>query len=209
MDIGDRVKAGQVLATIEAPELDQQVQQAQANVLQAQAAIEQARATEEQAKVQQQLAQVTAQRYGSLLARGAVSKQENDQYQTQYLAQSTQVQALNRGVAAAQQSLAAAKANLARLEQVQSYKQVRAPFAGVITLRNIDTGALISTGKTLMFRVAQTDRLRAYINVPQSEAESLKSVSLRAFASRISTRRSRAVSSVRKRHRSFQPDIAG
>ncbi len=174
VDIGDRVKAGQVLATIEAPELDQQVQQAQANVLQAQAAIEQARATEEQAKVQQQLAQVTAQRYGGLLARGAVSKQENDQYQTQYLAQSTQVQALNRGVAAAQQSLAAARANLSRLEQVQSYKQVRAPFAGVITLRNIDTGALISTGQTLMFRVAQTDRLRAYINVPQSDAENIK-----------------------------------
>jgi len=170
-DIGDRVKAGQVLAEIEAPELDQQVQQAKANVLQAQAALEQARAAEDQAKVQQQLAQVTAQRYGSLLAKGAVSRQENDQYQTQSLAQSTQVQALNRGAAAAQQSLAAAEANLSRLNQVQSYRQVRAPFAGVVTLRNVDTGALISTGQTLLFRVAQTDRLRAYINVPQSEAD--------------------------------------
>jgi len=75
---------------------------------------------------------------------------------------------------AAQQNLAAAQANLARLTQVQSYKQVRAPFAGVVTLRNVDTGALISTGQTLLFRVAQTDRLRAFINVPQSEADSIK-----------------------------------
>lgn len=172
-DIGDRVKAGQILAEIEAPELDQQVQQANATVLQVEAALEQTRAAEDQGKVQEELARVTAQRFGALLAKGAVSRQDNDQYQTQFRAQSTQVQALNRGVEAAQQSLAAARANLARLTQVQSYKQVRAPFAGVVTLRNVDVGALISTGQTLLFRVAQTDRLRAFINVPQSEADSV------------------------------------
>jgi RND family efflux transporter MFP subunit len=103
-----------------------------------------------------------------------VSRQENDQYQAQYKAQTAGVAALGKGEAAARSSLAAAEANLARLTEVQSYKQVRAPFAGVVTLRNIDTGALIGAGQTLLYRVAQTGTLRAYINAPQSLAGSIQ-----------------------------------
>lgn len=170
-DIGDRVRAGQVLAEIEAPELDQQVQQARATVLQARAAVEQARAAVEQGRANQALAKVTAERWGNLLARGAVSRQENDTYQAQFNAQSANVNALEKAVQAAESSLNAAQANLSRLDQMQSYKTVRAPFAGAITLRNTDTGALISTGQTLLFRIAQTGILRTYVNVPQSFAE--------------------------------------
>ena len=120
-----------------------------------------------------ELARVTAERWSNLLAKGAVSRQENDQYQAQFQSQSANVEALDRGRMAAERSLNAVQSNLQRLEQLQSYKQVRAPFAGVITLRNVDVGALISGGQTLLFRIAQTDPLRAYINVPQSESKSL------------------------------------
>jgi RND family efflux transporter MFP subunit len=170
-DIGDRVRAGQELAEVEAPELDQQVQQARAAVLQARAAVEQAGASLEQGRANQALAKVTAERWSNLLARGAVSRQDYDTYQAQYNAQSASVRALEKAVEASNGNLAAVQANLSRLEQIQSYKIVRAPFAGVITLRNIDTGALVTAGQTLLFRIAQTDVLRVYINVPQSYTE--------------------------------------
>jgi RND family efflux transporter MFP subunit len=173
-DIGDRVKAGQVLAEIEAPEVDQQVRQARAAVEQARASIEQASAALEQGQATQQLAGLTADRWSKLLARGAVSRQENDQYQAQFKAQTASVAALGKAQSAAQSNLAAVEANLARLIEVQGYKQVRAPFDGVITLRNIDAGALISAGQTLLYRLAQTGTMRAYINVPQTIAESVR-----------------------------------
>jgi RND family efflux transporter MFP subunit len=71
-------------------------------------------------------------------------------------------------------SVNAAEANLARLTQIKTYQTVRAPFDGVITLRNVDTGALVNEGSTLLFRVAQTGTLRTYINLPQSDADSVK-----------------------------------
>lgn len=173
VDIGDRVREGQLLAEIEAPETDRQVEQARASVQQARAVVEQASAAVEQARVNQNLSRVTAERWNKLLMRGAVSRQENDQYQAQFQANSSNVQALDRARVAAEQNLAASEANLARLTEVQNYRQVRAPFAGVVTLRNIDTGALVTAGQTLLFRVAQTGSLRAYVNVPQSEADSV------------------------------------
>jgi RND family efflux transporter MFP subunit len=78
------------------------------------------------------------------------------------------VQAGQANVLAAQQNVGAAEANLHRLTDLQNFKKVRAPFAGVITLRNIDTGALIGNGSTMLFRIAQTDTLRIFINVPQA-----------------------------------------
>ena len=170
-DIGDRVAAGAALAEIEAPELDQQVQQARAAVLQARAAVEQTRASLEQGRANQALSKITAGRWANLLARGAVSRQENDTYQAQFNAQTANVHALEKTVLASESNVTAVEANLARLEQMQSYKTVRAPFAGVITLRNVDTGALIGAGQTLLFRIARTDVLRAFINVPQSYSE--------------------------------------
>jgi len=181
-DIGDQVAAGQLLAEIEAPDLDQQVRQAQAAVQQAQADLERATAALEQGKANESLAQVTATRWDNLARRGVVSKQENDQYQAQYQAQAANVRALDRAVAAAKGNLAALQANVARLSELQSYLKVRAPFAGVVTLRNVDVGALVNTGSTLLFRIAQTNLLRTYVNVPQAEASDIR-VGQQAFLS--------------------------
>lgn len=172
-DIGDRVKAGQLLAEIDAPELDQQVHQAQAAVEQAGSALEQANANLQQGKANEQLAQVTAERWKNLVAKGVVSRQDNDTYQSQWAAQQANVQALEKAVAAARSNIVAAQANLSRLTDLQNYKSVRAPFAGVITVRNVDVGALVSEANTLLFRIAQTERLRTYVNVPQSDAGSV------------------------------------
>lgn len=173
-DIGDRVKQGQVLAEIEAPELDQQILQAQAALDQAQSSVQQAEASLQQGRTNEDLARVTAGRWKNLVAKGAVSKQENDVYQAQYAAQQANVEALGKAVAAARSNVGAAQANLARLNELKGYQTVRAPFAGVITVRNMDVGTLINEGSTLLYRIAQTDRMRTYINVPQSEAESVR-----------------------------------
>ena len=170
VDIGDRVTAGQLLAEIEAPDVDQQVRQAEAAVEQAKADLERATAALEQGKANESLAKVTATRWDNLVKRGVVSKQENDQYQAQYQAQSANVRALDRAVAAAQSNVSAVQANVARLGELQSYLKVRAPFAGIITLRNVDVGAMVNAGNTLLYRIAQTNLLRTYINVPQSNA---------------------------------------
>jgi|SRR5579871_1851040 len=170
VDIGDRVTSGQLLATIDAPDLDQQVRQARASVEQAQADLERSVAALEQGKANESLAKVTAQRWDNLVKRGVVSKQENDQYQAQYQSQSANVRALERAAAAGKSSISAAEANVARLTELQSYLKVRAPFAGVITLRNVDVGTLVNSGNTLLFRLAQTSLLRTYVNVPQSSA---------------------------------------
>jgi multidrug efflux pump subunit AcrA (membrane-fusion protein) len=187
-DIGDRVRAGQPVAEIEAPEMDQQIRQVKASLQQAQAALEQARAAQEQAlanyeqgKSNLELARVTAQRWSNLANQGIFSRQENDQAQAQYQAQTANLQALEKAiavqrsnVAAAGANVAAAEANLARLDEIQGYRVVKAPFDGVITLRNVDVGALVNAGNTLLFRVAQTGTLRAYLNVPQTNAGSIR-----------------------------------
>ena len=174
VDIGDRVKAGQLLADIEAPELDQQVEQAEAALKQSQAAFDQASANYDQGKSNLDLARVTAQRYGNLASRGVVSRQENDQYQASYQSQQAQLAALEKAIAAAKNAVASAQANLARLRELQAYKQVKAPFDGVITVRNIDVGALINAGTTLLYRIAQIGTLRTYVNVPQADADAIK-----------------------------------
>ena len=143
-DIGTRVHAGQVLAEIETPELDQQVQQAQSDLATAQANL--------------QLAQITADRWTKLLAKNAVSKQETDQATSD----------LN----ARQSALSAAQANVRRLQQLQGFEKVYAPFDGVITARNVDIGALIQAGDTSspkleLFHMASTDKLRLFVPVPE------------------------------------------
>jgi multidrug efflux pump subunit AcrA (membrane-fusion protein) len=172
-DIGDRVKAGQELAELATPELDQQVEQAKATVQQTRAALTQARANLSQAKANSNLAEVTAKRNSTLVTRGVLSKQEGDQSTANYQAQLAQVQAAEATISAAQQNVNAAEANLQRLTEMQSFKIIRAPFDGIITLRNIDTGTLINTGSTLLFRIAQTNVLRIFINVPQANYNDL------------------------------------
>jgi RND family efflux transporter MFP subunit len=170
VDIGDRVAPGQLLAEIEAPDLDQQVRQAQASLQQARADLERATAALEQGQANESLAKVTAGRWENLTRQGIASRQENDQYQAQFQAQVANVRALDRAVAAAKSSIEAAEANVARFTDLKSYLKVKAPFAGVITLRNVDVGALVNSGNTLLFRIAQTNPLRIYVNVPQSSA---------------------------------------
>ena len=171
VDIGARVKTGQVLAEIEAPEVDQQVRQAEAALAQARAALEQSRALHEQGRTNEELAKVTAQRWSNLLAKGAVSRQENDQYQAQYQAQLAKVQALEKAINAAQSAVSSEEANLARLRELQGYEIVRAPFDGVITARNTDVGALVNAGNggaaQELFHMASTATLRVFVRLPE------------------------------------------
>jgi multidrug efflux pump subunit AcrA (membrane-fusion protein) len=130
VDIGDHVKQNQLLAIIDAPDLDAQVAQAKQQVFQAEQQLEQQRS-------QLALATVTVQRYRVLVVKGVLSRQDGDQQETNYSSQIA-------NVAAAQRNVDAFKANLARQVSLQSYEYVRAPFSGVINERNVDEGALIS-----------------------------------------------------------------
>lgn len=145
-DIGSHVKKGELLAEIDTPEIDQELSQA--------------RATRQQIAAQHELAKTSAERWISLRKAGAISQQEADQ-QTNLYAQ-------------AQANLAAAEANVRRLEQLESFKHIYAPFSGVITRRNVDVGALITAGSggqtKELFDLAQFDPLRVYVSVPQSDA---------------------------------------
>jgi len=174
VDIGDRVQANQVLVEIEAPELQQQIKQATAAIEQGGSVVQQSEASLLQARANLGLAQVTNDRWKKLLAKGAVSRQESDTYQAQFDAQQANVQALERAVAASKSNVSALEANLARLNELNGYLTVRAPFDGVITVRNVDNGALVTEGSTLLFRIAQTDHLRTYLNVPQSDAAAVR-----------------------------------
>jgi multidrug efflux pump subunit AcrA (membrane-fusion protein) len=174
VDIGDRVKAGQMLAQIDAPELADQVAQATATVRQAQAALEQATANVQQGRTDMELARVMAKRSSQLVAKGAVSKQDDDQSQAQYNSKLAALQSLEKAIDVQRANIGAAQSNVARLEKMQSYCQVQAPFDGVITLRNVDVGALVNSGSTLLYRIAQISTLRTYVNVPQTYADSIR-----------------------------------
>ena len=174
VDIGDRVQEGQVLAEIEAPELKQQIKQAAAALEQAAQGIQMAEAAAGSARANADFLRVTRDRYGALQKQNVVSQQEYDTRQAAFVAANAQANAQNKAIDVAKSNAAAAEANLARLNELLGYQMVKAPFAGVITLRNVDTGALVNEGNTLLFRIAQTDRLRTYVNVPQIDAESVR-----------------------------------
>src|SRR5580704_5176718 len=151
--MGDLVLAGNIQAVTEAPILaraEGYVQRRYVDIG------ERATAALEQGKANESIAKLTATRWDNLVKRGAVSKQENDQYQAQYQAQAANVKALGRAVDAAKGNIVAMQANVGRLSEMQGYLKVRAPFAGVVTLRNVDVGTLVNTGSTMLFRIAQT-----------------------------------------------------
>lgn len=177
-DIGDRVKAGQILAEIDSPELEQQIREAEAAGKRAQSALRQAQAAHQQAVANLGLAEVTARRWQSLVEKGVLSKQDGDEKRSAYEARQADVAAAEANVQAARDSISGAEAALQRLRELQAFRQVRAPFAGVITVRNIDAGALVSAGSGSslreMFRIAQLQTLRVFANVPQSEAPSIR-----------------------------------
>jgi RND family efflux transporter MFP subunit len=132
--------------------------------------LDQALANQEQGNSDLEFAKATAQRWSNLFTRGVVSRQENEQYNTQYQMRLASVKALDKAVAVQRSNVAAAEANLARLREMQSYRVVKAPFDGILTLRNVDVGALVNAGNTLLFRIAQTGTVRTYVNVPQMNA---------------------------------------
>lgn len=196
VDIGDRVRANQLMAVIEAPELDQQVAQGRSQLSQARQQLGQAEAALQQAEAQLELAKVTWNRYAILVQHGAVAKQDADTQKANYDTAGANVSSSKANVRASEDNVKAAQANLERLISLQSYKEIRSPFAGVVTVRNVDLGSYISTaggqsGSTTyassqqlgsnatapqnaeMFRVAQIGRLRILINVPQSDASSV------------------------------------
>jgi len=175
VDFGDHVKAGDLLAEIEAPELDQQVQQARSSVEQTQSALSHSQHLLAQASANLHLAEVTAERWKTLVDRGVVSKQEYDQQLANYQAQQAGVQSAQSDVHAAEDAINVNRHNLERLAQMQDYKKVVAPFTGIITARNVDIGALISSnGTTPIFRIAQIDVLRIMVDVPQQNAPFIK-----------------------------------
>lgn len=151
VDIGAHVKAGQLLAEIDTPEVNQQLRQARADLATAEANMA--------------LARITADRYRDLLKTDSVSKQEADNAAGDYAAKRAIVQS--------------AEANVKRLEELQSFQKIYAPFSGVISARNTDVGALIDAGssggtRTELFHLVQPDRLRVYINVPEAYSQAAK-----------------------------------
>jgi multidrug efflux pump subunit AcrA (membrane-fusion protein) len=145
VDIGDRVHQGQLLAEIDAPDLDAQVAQARALLLQSEKQLDQARAARENAIAQAELARVTWDRYRVLVRDGAVSRQDADtEYANHRVAQSN-VSLQEAGVNTAEQNVNANRANLEHLLALQNFERVIAPFEGIITARNFDIGAYITT----------------------------------------------------------------
>ena len=147
VDIGAHVKQGQLLAEIETPEIDQQLEQARADL--------------QTSEANEQLAQITATRWQNLLKTDSVSKQETDQ--------------AVKDLSAKQATVESMTANVHRLEQLQSFERIYAPFSGVITARNTDIGALINAGAGGMpqelFHMAAVNRLRIYVAVPEVDSE--------------------------------------
>jgi len=145
-DIGTHVQSGQLLAVIESPEIDAQLSQARADAATASA--------------NYQIAKATASRWEDMLKSHAVSQQSSDEDVSTMKAR--------------QAMLAAAQANVGRLQQLQSFETIRAPFDGVVTVRNVDVGALVDAGNggapAALFKLSETDKLRVFVNVPQDDA---------------------------------------
>src|SRR6184192_75967 len=176
VDIGDRVTAGQLLAEVASPEVEQQLTQARADLQQSEKSLELQRANLD-------LARATMGRYEAADAEGAVAKQAVDQSVATF-------RTAQASVAAAEANVLAYKANVQRLLALTSFQRVVAPFAGTVIQRNVDVGALITAGSPVnniaaapttvtgaangLFEVAQIDTLRVFVNVPQAYAANVK-----------------------------------
>jgi RND family efflux transporter MFP subunit len=163
VDIGSRVKNGDLLAIVSAPEVDDQLTQARAQLQQMQATLEQTEAA-------RSIASVTNQRSAPLVRQGWETQQTGDVNRLNLAAQ-------NAAVNVSKANIQAQKATVARLERLQSYERVVAPFAGVITQRNVDVGSLVAadaTSGTPLFAIAHDNVLRVQVHVPQDVVLQLK-----------------------------------
>ncbi len=164
VDIGDRVKRGQLLVQLDTPELQQQLAQARSALRQSRAALAQARAN-------RHYAQVTAKRQADLFGRSLISAQDNDQARAQ-------ADVWEANVHAAEANVAAQRAIVGQLEQLVSYGSVYAPFDGTITRRLVEVGTLVNAGAgstaAALFEISATDPMLAYVDVPQPFAPSVR-----------------------------------
>jgi RND family efflux transporter MFP subunit len=205
VDIGSRVKAGQTLAVIESPEVDQELaqarasleqakaarEQANANLVQARAGVNHAQANVAQAKANEEIAATTDQRWSRLVERGVLPRQSGDERRSAHLARKAESEAAvaalrtaeanvvsrTADLGAAGANVDAQSANVRRLQQVQGFQRVLAPFDGVVTERKVERGDLVtagSSGARNLFTVAQAKTLRIQANVPQSYAVDLR-----------------------------------
>jgi membrane fusion protein, multidrug efflux system len=156
-DIGAHVARGEILATISAPDLDQQLEQARGQLVQLEAAVQQAQANAD-------LGRATDQRTSQLVVQGWQSKQQGD---NDRLNAASQLAAL----AVAKANVVAQQAAVKRLEELTAFEEIKAPFDGVVTARNVDIGDLVNAGGTTgraLFQVADIHRMRIYVSVPQA-----------------------------------------
>ncbi len=195
VDIGDHVKEGQLMAEIDAPDLDQQVAQARAAVAQAKQQLGMARASVIQAEAQRDLAKATLARYQGLVKDGAVAQQDYENTVSGAKTAEALVTAQQASVNAGDENVKQAQANLDRVSALQEFKNVRSPISGVVTVRNVDVGYLISSSGggqgnspatqpgasasspgygNELFRVAQLGTLRIFVSVPQSAASAMR-----------------------------------
>ncbi|HEY5951608.1 MAG TPA: efflux RND transporter periplasmic adaptor subunit, partial [Kofleriaceae bacterium] len=176
VDIGDKVKEGQLLAEIDTPELDAQLAQARAQLASARASVKQASA-------QRDFTKSSSARYETLADQKLVSKSQVEQQQAQAATDEATV-------SAAESNVIAQEANVRRLQELQSFAKVTAPFAGTITARTVDRGTLVGEGgATPMFTLVATDPVRVFIDVPQSVAPSVQvgtdaTITVREYAGR-------------------------
>jgi HlyD family secretion protein len=173
VDIGSRVHRDDLLVRIEAPDLDQQLAQAQAQLGQNQAAVSQAQAQVQSAQANTKLADVTKYRETTLANQGWETKQNADNATANYSVQSAGIANAEAGVAVALANLKAQQATVDRLQALTAFEQVKAPFDGVITARNVDTGDLLTQdrlGGNPMFSIVDDGVLRIAVYVPQSSA---------------------------------------
>jgi RND family efflux transporter MFP subunit len=176
VDIGSHVKAGQLLAIISTPEVDQQLNQARAETLQAAAVVDQSKAALQQAQANLELARITRDRYTPLITRHAVTQQSLDEADQAFNARTADVSAANATIAVSEASLKSRQANVERLVQMQGFERVVAPFDGVVTARNVEQGDLVNSGSSTqsLFSIAQSTILRVQVEVPQSAALSIQ-----------------------------------
>jgi membrane fusion protein, multidrug efflux system len=176
VDIGDSVKAGQVMATLDTPDIDEELRAAEAASAQANANIE-------QAKTQLALASTESTRYQTLAGSGVVSQQDMEEHKASFDARGASLRA-------SEAALRTADANVQRLRDLKAFATIVAPFDGVVTVRNIEIGQLVTAGTgQAMFRVANTSIVRVFVNVPQVYAPSVNvgdtaAISLREFPNR-------------------------
>lgn len=196
VDIGDRVKAGQLLVEIDTPELDDQLRQSVARLAQTRAAIGLAKAGIAQSEANLKLAKLNVGRSRELVRQGVASQQDGDEKQAVYEVRSADVEAQKASLNSAEESARAAESEVARLTNMTAFKKVTAPFEGVITSRTCEVGNLINSSALAsgreLYRLADISTVRFLINVTEPSAPSIRPgqiahVTLQEFGNQILT----------------------